>query len=128
MGQDSEVIATVLRSYDFEPSGRFAYWLQERLATSRYGNVIIDPNEGLDNNNSWYEEFRSRVSRGQYMIALISPDLSFRDEGDGYPGIALSSEVLYFWRQGQDAPSFPFHLLVPICIDCNLADLARPEG
>jgi hypothetical protein len=127
MEQEPKVIATVLRSYSWAPSERFAYWLQERLATPRYGNVLIDPNEGLATSGSWYDEFRTLVTQGRYMIALLSPELNRVDDTDHYPGISLTSEILYFWDQQQSDPTFPSHLLIPICIDCKLADLARPK-
>jgi hypothetical protein len=128
MEPDPVVAATVLRSYSCDTSEKFAYWLQERLATPRYGNVLIDPNEGLSGPGSWYDTFRDLVAKGQYMIALLSPGLNRVDGSDHYPGISLSSEILYFGDQQQNDPAFPEHLLIPICINCGLADLARPQG
>jgi hypothetical protein len=127
-GDQEEVIATVLRSYSWKPSEVFAYWLRDRLASRRYGGVLIDPNEGLDSQGPWYDKFRTLVAQGQYMIALLSPDLNQIDESDHYPGISLTSEVLYFWSQQQEDLSFPSHLLIPVCLDCNLAEFARPKG
>ncbi|HEX3527677.1 MAG TPA: hypothetical protein VH988_11460 [Thermoanaerobaculia bacterium] len=122
------MIAAVLRSYSCGESEKFAYWLQERLDTPRYGEVLIDPNEGLSSADSWYDEFRRLVAEGRYMIALLSPELNLVDDTDHYPGISLASEILYFWRQQQDDSAFASNLLIPIFIDCDPAELARPKG
>jgi hypothetical protein len=130
MRTDSEMIAMVLRSYCCEDSERFAYWLQERLDTRHYGNVHLDPNDELSftNPDRWREEFKEFVAQGRYMIALLSPKLNEIDDTDDPPGIALVSEILYFWSQHQNDPGFPSHLLIPIYINCSSTDLARPLG
>jgi hypothetical protein len=128
MLKDSEVIATVLRSYSCVASEKFAYWLQERLATSRYGRIRIDPNEGLTNDpGAWYDKFRRLVAQDRYMIALLSPGLNIVDDSDHYPGISLASEILYFWDKQQNDPAVS-DLLIPICIDCRLEEFSRPRG
>jgi hypothetical protein len=62
------------------------------------------------------------------MIPLLSPVLNQVDGSEQYPGIALVSEILYNLDQESSNPGFPSNLLIPICINCSLADLARPKG